>query len=99
MSLNSLKTTSRKKKHTEAIRRTNNDPKRQESFTELFKISKLTKFDFLGAPVTFNYKGSRSYDSFVGCLCSLIVVVSLLAYVVTQLVIMKANSSSIVASV
>lgn len=91
MSLNSLKTVSRRKKHTEAILLSNNESARAEDCSYL--PAYLTKLDFLGSPVTFNYKGSQTYDSATGCCCSIVVTALLLAYVLIALQSIAANET------
>ena len=44
------------------------------------KACKGRKLDFLGEPVNFNYKGSDTYESTLGALCSILVVIVLLGY-------------------
>lgn len=36
--------------------------------------NKCLELDFLGEPITFNFKGSKTYDSVIGSCCSLLVI-------------------------
>ena len=56
---NSLKTVSRRKKYADELAAQGKKYFEQEDITKVGKI--LSKFDFLGEPVTFNYAGSQSY--------------------------------------
>jgi hypothetical protein len=96
MSLNSLKTISRKRRFENKVRSSSLSALRAEDCSLI--PSKLTQIDFLGEPVTFNYKGSQSYDSVTGCVCSLSVVVLLVTYLAVALVSMRSSSSVIIAS-
>jgi len=51
------------------------------------KSPKCKSFDFLGEPVTFNYKGSQDYETTLGAVCSLFVVVLILLYLVNSLIL------------
>jgi hypothetical protein len=51
------------------------------------KSPKCKSFDFLGEPVTFNYKGSQDYETTFGAFCSLLVVVVILIYLINSLVL------------
>ena len=43
---------------------------------------KFRQCDFLGEPVTFKYKGSSDYGSSLGSICSFIVLLVMMAYLV-----------------
>jgi len=77
-SLNSLKTVSRKKKH--LIERSRSADGVEEEDSMQCNARFITSLDFLGEPITFNFKGSKSYGSCMGTLCSLVVVGVLIYY-------------------
>jgi hypothetical protein len=51
------------------------------------KSPKCKSFDFLGEPVTFNYKGSQDYETTFGAFCSLLVVIVILVYLINSLIL------------
>jgi hypothetical protein len=52
------------------------------------RIMKFRQFDFLGEPVTFNYKGNVDYESTLGAICSIVVVLIFLVYIGSALMLM-----------
>lgn len=75
--VNSLKTVSRRKKHIIAMSREGGGVDGDDAMN--CKAS-CAGIDFLGEPITFNFKGSKNYDSCMGTLCSLIVLGVLIFY-------------------
>ena len=43
---------------------------------------KITSYDFFGTPISVNYKGEATYKSFFGAICSLLVVILILAFTI-----------------
>ena len=56
----------------------------------------FTRYDFLGSPITFNYKGSQTYDSVVGCLCSVLVTVALSIYLAYAVLSISSSSAEFI---
>jgi hypothetical protein len=76
--VNSLKTVSRRKKHIIEKSRSVDGVDGDDAMQCNTRF--INSLDFLGEPITFNFKGSKSYGSCVGTLCSLLVVGVLIFY-------------------
>lgn len=94
---NSLKTVSRKKVHAAELERLGRTEQKPENLAGSLK--RLYWLDFLGEPINFHYKGSTSYESPIGCCCSLFVVISWIIYLSWGISAIRTNVTSMTASV
>jgi hypothetical protein len=76
--VNSLKTVSRRKRHILEQSRSANGVDGDDAMQCDARF--ITSIDFLGEPITFNFKGSKTYGSCLGTFCSLLVVGVLIYY-------------------
>lgn len=77
---NALKTISRAKRHREDMKSLGKPTGEDETCDPSWHRCTCKKLDFLGEPVTFNFKGQKNYETVLGALCSTFVVILLTAY-------------------
>lgn len=94
--LNSLKTVSRRKKHIIEKSRSADGVDGDDAMQCNSRL--ITSVDFLGEPITFNFKGSKSYASCWGTLCSLLVVGVLVFYLTHGFLAIQQRTEGILSS-